>query len=159
MLETFHEQVINAIKTLLSEQYLVYCQFFDDWFAFVKNVGPKVKFLLSEGIFSMCPLKVLSQLWNGNVEIEISCLMEDPGDKMDEKTVGSILIRSELHFHGSELDSPADLIVDWYFESDAVPIGAIEHFEQSVLIIWHVGKVLVHNENVPFDNVGDMIDQ
>lgn len=66
----------------------------------------------------MSSLKVLSEFRDGDVEIEITSLMKDSSDQVNDKTVCSILIWSKLNFHCSKLDSPANLIVDRNFKSD-----------------------------------------
>mgnify|MGYP007131776059 CR=1 FL=1 len=85
--------------------------------------------------------------------------MQDSCDQVNYETVCCVFIRSQLHFHGSELDSPSNIIIDGDFQSYWIPVGSVKHFKKCVLFIWHVREVFVHNENVSLHDICDMIDQ
>lgn len=93
----------------------------------------------------MGAVEVFPQFGDGNVEVEVTALMKDTGDEVNDKAVSSILIWGQLDFHRPKLDSPADIIVNGYFESDRIPVGTIKHFKEGVLVIGHFGEVLVDN--------------
>ncbi len=110
-------------------------QLLDDRFALFEDICSEEEFLCPQGIFFMSPVKILPEFGNGNVEIEVTTLVENSGNEVNDETVCSIFVSCELDFHGPELNSPADVIVDWNFEPDGVPVGAIEHLKESVLVV------------------------
>lgn len=64
---------------------------------------------------------------------------------MNKETECWILISCELYLHSSELDSPADVIVDGYFESDWVPVGAVKHLEEDKLFLTHLLEIAMND--------------
>jgi hypothetical protein len=134
-------------------------QLFNDWLSVVEDIGSEEEFFFDQGIPFMGSLKVLSQFRDGDVEIEITGLVEDSSDQMDDKTVCGILIWSKLDFHCSELDSPANLIVNGNFKSDRVPIGSVQHLKQGEFLVGHVSEIFMHYQNVTFHDIGHMIDK
>ena len=77
---------------------------------------------------------------------------------MNEEAKGRVLVGSELHFHSPELNPPSDMVVNWYFEAHWVPVGPIEHFKKDNLLLTHILEVVVDNQEVSSENVGQMKD-
>jgi hypothetical protein len=152
-----HEQGVNASEILLAEQYFMDRQLLDDRFILFEHICSEEEFFCHQGIFFVSSVKILPEFGNGNVEIEVTTLVENSGNEVNDETVCCIFVSCELDFHGPELNSPADVIVDRNFEPDGVPVGAIEHFKESVFIVLHFGKVFVHNEDVPLHDIGHMV--
>jgi hypothetical protein len=76
---------------------------------------------------------------------------------MNEETVGGVLIGSELHFHCPELNAPTNLAINWDFQSNRVPVGAVEHLEQNKLFDAHFLELPMDNQVIPLEDVSDMI--
>ena len=85
--------------------------------------------------------------------------VQGPCEEVNEQTEGRVLIRHQLNLHSPELHSPPDVIIDGYLEASRIPVSAVEHIEQSYLVIRHRLELLVHNQNVPFENVGNVLEQ
>ncbi len=132
-------------------------KFLDDGFALFQDVGSEEEFFCHQGVFFMGPVEILPEFRNGNVEIEVTALVKNAGNEVNDKTVGSVFVSCELDFHGPELDSPPDVVVNWNFEPNGVPVGAIEHLKECVLVIGHFGEVLVHNKNVALHDIGQVV--
>ena len=91
-LHTSFEATLYGIEqpseVIFSKQYFKNSQLVNDRLSRAVNIGPKVKFLFPERIFFECPIEVFSQLCTGNVQIEISILVQDSGEEVTEETKG-----------------------------------------------------------------------
>ena len=85
--------------------------------------------------------------------------MKNPRNKMNNKTIGRILIRRQLHLHGPKLNPPPNLIINGNFQPNRIPICSIKHLKKRILLIRHIRKFLMNNQDVSFHNVGDVIYQ
>jgi len=85
--------------------------------------------------------------------------MESSSDEMNQYTIGSVFIRCELYLHGSKLNSPSNLIIDGYFQSHWVPVGAIKHLKKIELLGTHEFELLVRNHVVSLKKIGQVIDK
>jgi hypothetical protein len=101
----------------------------------------------------MGPVEVLPQPRNGNIEIEIIVFVQDAGYKMDEETVGGVLVGSELHFHSPKLYSPADVVIDRNLQTNGIPISFIEHLENHDILRTHFFKFFRDDQNISFEDV------
>lgn len=118
MPHALHKQRVNALEFLFSEEDLVDGKLLYNWRSFLEHISPEIEFLCPQGIFLMCTCKVLPQLRNRNVEIQIPTLMKNPRNQVNNQTIGGILIGRQLHLHGSELHSPSDIIINGNFQPD-----------------------------------------
>lgn len=75
---------------------------------------------------------------------------------MNDETESYILICSQLNFHGSELDPPADIVVNGNFEPHRVPVSSVEHVEYRELVIRQFRKLLVCHDVISPKNIGQM---
>lgn len=71
--------------------------------------------------------------------------MQSTSEEMDEQTICCILICHKLYLHGSKLDPPANCIINRYLQPHRIPVGAIKHLEDSVIIICHMFEVFMNN--------------
>ena len=106
----------NAFVVTLSEHDFSNAQLFDDSNAVPIDIGPEVKFLPKQCIAVVCPLKIVPNLRNGYIKVQILILMQNPGNKVDKYAINCILIRSELDLHRPELHKPPNVIVGWGLE-------------------------------------------
>lgn len=60
----------------------------------------------------MSPLEIFLEFGDGDIEVNVIVLVEDPCNEVDEDAIGCVLISSELNLHGPELDPPADFVID-----------------------------------------------
>lgn len=104
----------------------------------------------------MGSIKILPQLGDRDVKVQVSILMEDACDEVNDKTIGRVLICRQLYFHCSELHPPSDVIIDGYFQPDRVPVGSIEHFEEDVFLLRHFFELSMHNQKVSLEDVSNM---
>ena len=102
--------VITFSKKDLKDSHLLY-----NWLSLFIDVGSEEEFLFSDCISLMSSVKILFEFWDGDVEVNVLIFMKNSGDDVNENAVGCILISSEWYFHGSELDSPSDVIINGYF--------------------------------------------
>ena len=85
--------------------------------------------------------------------------MKSPCKEVYKETVGSIFVSHQLYLHGSELNSPADSIINWYFKSDRIPISVVHLLEDNNLVISHFFELFVDIEEISFENISDMVDK
>ena len=86
-------------------------------------------------------------------------LMQDPRKQMNDQTVSRILICHKLNLHGPELHPPANIVIDGDLQPHRIPVSPIQHLEYRILLVAHFLKLLMHNQNIPFEDVGEMIKQ
>lgn len=47
------------------------CQLLYDRLALIEDIGPEIELLFHQSVILMCPVEVLSQLADGNIQIKI----------------------------------------------------------------------------------------
>lgn len=107
----------------------------------------------------MGPLEVLFNQTHGYVQVDLLVDMQSPRKEVYQQTKRGVLISRKLDLHCPKFDPPSYFVVYGYFEPDGVPVGAIEHLKQCVVLVCHFLKLLVSQQHVPFENIGHMIDQ
>lgn len=84
--------VEDAFVVTFSEKDFCNGEFFDDRIWISIDVGAEVELLGANGVSEVCPVEVLPDLGDGNVEVEIVVFVEYSGDEVDEDAVGCIFI-------------------------------------------------------------------
>ena len=149
----------NSFVFSFSEENFKNGHFFYHWFSFRVNVGSEEKLLFSYCISLMSSIEVLLEFGDRNVEIDVLIFMKNSGDDVNENAVSRILVSSQGNFHGSELNSPPDVIINGYFKSDRVPVGSIEHIEKCELVVIHLLVILVAHYVISSEDICQMEDQ
>jgi hypothetical protein len=90
----------------------------DNWLPFSDNICAEEELFLSHCIHFMRSLEVFLNYTHRHVQVQFHGTMKSPDEKVNQKTICSILVSHKLYFHGSELDPPPDFIIWGDFQSN-----------------------------------------